>query len=198
MKKSLITNGELVDYAAVTPEESTRGVYEPTFGRIGSDSFIMIMRGSNMHNSDKIEGVKFYSITHDNGLSWTKPIPLKYNDGTTMYSSSSIPKLIMHSNGKLYFIGVINETNPNGNLPRYPLCIAEVDTKNFSIIKDSVTILDTKRAFHDEALKGSNVVDFSNQGIYEDEKTGDIIVLAPFRTDLSCYKAVINKYVVKV
>jgi hypothetical protein len=189
---------ELGDYASVGPEMSTRGVYEPTFGKIGKDSYIMVMRGSNMGMSDKIDGIKFYSISNNNGLTWSMPAPLKYDDGSTMYSSSTIPKLILHSNGRLYFIGIINKENPNGNLPRYPLCIAEVDTQKLCIIKDTVTVLDTKRAFHDDTIKGANNIDFSNHGVYEDEKTGENIVFAPFRTDLTRYGSVINKYVVKV
>jgi hypothetical protein len=195
---SLDYQWNLGEYASVTQEESTRGVFEPTFERIGEKKIIMVMRGSNLNKEEQIEGVKFYSISQDNGMTWTKPIPLKYDDGSTMYSSSCIPKIIRHSNGKLFFIGVINKSNPKGNLPRYPLCIAELDPNRGVILKETITIIDTKRASQDETICDAYPVDFSNHGIYEDENTGDIIVLAPMRPNLAEFGSVLNKYVIKV
>ncbi|HHV96711.1 MAG TPA: exo-alpha-sialidase [Clostridiaceae bacterium] len=189
---------DLGEYASVSLNESTRGVYEPAFGKIRDNKLIMVMRGSNASRRDEIMGVKFYSTSKDNGYTWSKPLPLKYDDDTVMYSSSCIPKLINHTNGRLYYIGVINDSNPDGNLPRYPLCIAEIDMENCCVIKDSVTVIDTKRKNQDDSAKDSHVVDFSNHGIYEDKNTGDIIVFAPFRPNLKNYACVLNKYVISV
>jgi hypothetical protein len=156
------------------------------------------MRNSNYTQSDKITGAKFYSISEDNGYTWSKPEMLLYDDGSIMYSSSSIPKLLNHSNGNLYFIGIINRENPKGNLPRYPLCIAKVDKETKRIIKASVTVIDTKREHHNLSVKTSNVVDYSNHGVYEDKETKNIVVLAPYRENLSQYRCYLNRYVVKV
>lgn len=188
------------EYVRVTPEESMRGVFEPTFARLGEGRFLMIMRGSNM-GAPQIIGQKFYSVSEDNGMHWTRPKPLTYDDGSTMYSSSSVPKLLAHSNGKLYYIGVITKDNVSGNTPRYPLCIAEVDRESCTVVRSSVTVIDTARPFHREQRanggNGLNIVDFSNHGVYEDSR-GRIIVYAPFRHDLSRWEGVLNRYVIEL
>ena len=173
-----------------------RGVFEPTFARLGGNRFMMIMRGSNM-GAPQMTGQKFFSVSDDNGMHWSCPKPLTYDDGSTMYSSSSVPKVLAHSNGKLYYIGVITEGNVSGNLPRYPLCIAEVDKERCCILRDTVTVIDTERPFHRRQLANAGrrmqVVDYSNHGIFEDS-AGRIIVYAPFRTDLSLWEGVLNRY----
>lgn len=196
-REKLTYEWELGDYASVPLSGSTRGVYEPAFDIIDHNRVLMVMRGSNMGSSDRMDGVKFFSVSEDNGFTWTKPQPLKYDDGSTMYASSCIPKLLRHSNGKLYFVGVINESNPNGNLPRYPLCIAQIDDKRCCVIKDTVTVIDTIREHHKKMKEGRFPVDYSNHGVYEDKKTGEIVVFAPFKTELDSY-TVLNKYVIEV
>lgn len=179
-------------YVQVTPKESLRGVFEPTFARLGENTYIMVMRNSNMER-DAVIGQKFYSISEDNGKTWSIPKPLTYDDGTTMYSSSCVPKLLPHSNGKLYFIGVINDRNPSGNLPRYPLAIAELDRETCTIIKSSVAIIDTERPSHKIQGKTTHLIDYSNHGVYEDSQHR-IIVYAPYRDDLSKWESALNRY----
>ena len=183
---------------------STRGVYEPTFARLGENSVLMVMRGSNMRFRDSIDGQKFFSVSHDNGLTWTEPRPLAYDDGGTMYSSSCIPKLLCHSSGRVFFVGVICNENPDGNLPRWPLCIAEINMATMTIRRDSVLYIDGRRDFHkkaqEEAAKTGqrlNHIDYSNHTVYEDDE-GNIVVLAPFRFDLSKWENVLNRYVIAV
>ncbi len=191
---------DLGEYVTVEPDKSVRGLYEPAFGIIDGkeNEILMVMRNSNYTQSDSIIGAKFYSISKDYGYTWSKPEMLLYDDGSIMYSSSSIPKLLNHSNGNLYFIGIINQENPKGNLPRYPLCIAKVDKETKRVIKASVTVIDTKREHHNLSVKTSNVVDYSNHGVYEDKETKNIVVLAPYRENLSQYRCYLNRYVVKV
>nr|MBQ4320476.1 exo-alpha-sialidase [Clostridia bacterium] len=172
------------EYVQVTPEESMRGVFEPTFGRLGDNRFIMVMRNSN-HKNPNVIGQKFYSVSDDNGYHWSRPKPLTYDDGSTMYSSSCVPKLFAHSNGKLYYIGIINSENPDSNSPRYPLCIAELDRESCTIVKDSVTVIDTKRG---------NQASYSNHGIYEDSQKR-IIVYTPFN---SSDKRGLSRYVIEL
>ncbi len=197
-KDKLEYDFEIDSYVTVDPKFSTRGLYEPAFGYIDNNNLIMLMRNSNYTKDKDILGVKYFSISKDQGKNWTKPEMLKYDDDKLVYSSSCIPKLLNHSNGNLYFIGVINEDNPKGNLPRYPLVIAQVDKKTCRIIKDKMLVIDDKRENHiiKEGIK--NVVDYSNHGIYEDKFTKRIIVLAPYREDLSNYKSYLNRYEIEV
>lgn len=198
IKEKLDYEFDMGEYASVTLNESTRGVFEPTFAKVGKNKLVMIMRASNSGNEDFHGGTKFISVSDDNGMTWSRPKPLTYDDGSVMYSSSCMPKLLNHSNGKIYYIGMINESNPCRNLPRYPICIAELDDKTYTIKKDTVVIIDTKRKNHEPSAPTRNLVDYSNQGIYEDKKTGQIVVYAPYREDLTEYACVLNKYVIDV
>ena len=188
------------NYVRVTPEESMRGVFEPTFAKLSENRYIMIMRNSNM-KAPHVIGQKFFSVSDDNGMNWSRPQPLRYDDGGVMYASSCVPKLLAHSNGKLYYIGVINDKNPDGNLPRTPLCIAEVDKTTCTIRRDTVTVIDQERQFHRDQIKAAsgklNLVDYSNHGVFEDS-LGRIVVYAPFRRDLSKYECVLNRYEIEV
>ncbi len=170
-------------YVQVTPAESMRGLFEPTFARLRENTYIMVMRNSNM-SREHVIGQKFYSLSQDNGQTWSTPQPLTYDDGSTMYSASCVPKLYAHSNGKLYFIGVINEHNPSGNDPRYPLVIAELDRDTCTIVKNSVTVIDTCRSTTER-------FDYSNHGVYEDSNHR-LIVYAPFRGGLNRYAITVD------
>lgn len=170
------------DYVRVTPQESMRGVFEPTFARLGENRYLMVMRNSN-HGDPSVTGQKFYSVSENSGYSWSQPSPLTYDDGTTMYSSSCVPKLFAHSGGKLYYIGIINSENPDSNHPRYPLCIAELDRQTCMVRKETVTVIDTGRGCQK---------DYSNHGIYEDSQ-GRLVIYTPFRTETACG---LNRYIV--
>ena len=171
------------DYVRVTPMESMRGVFEPTFARLDKNRYIMIMRNSNFKHEHEVIGQKFYSVSDDNGYHWTRPKPLTYDDGGTMYACSSVPKVLAHSNGKLYYIGVINDSNPSGNGPRFPLCIAEIDRETCTVKRDTVTVIDTARPEH----TSKSPADYTNHGVFEDSK-GRIIIYAPFFGALNRYE----------
>ena len=185
-------------YAQVKPSRSARGVFEPTFVHCGGSRHLMLMRGSNMRFQDTMPGTKFYAYSEDNGENWSSPRRLAYDDGGTLYASSSIPKVLRHSSGRVYYIGVINSENPDGNLPRHPLCIAELDPQRPCVLRDTVTPIDTERPFH-AAQKAERhfPLDYSNHAVYEDAR-GRIVVLAPVRFDLRRYESVLNRYVIRV
>lgn len=183
-------------YAEVTPEESTRGVYEPVIQELDDGTLFMVLRGSNMKRPD-ILGTKFISVSRDQGRTWSRPVRLQYGDGQPMYSSSSCPDLVQDEQGRIYFVGIITGDNPNGNLPRYPLCIARLDTDTLSIVRDSVTVIDTRRAWHiaqQEVEAARYPVDYSNHHSYFDAAESRIVVHAPFRADLHSFESAINKY----
>jgi hypothetical protein len=82
-------------------------------------------------------------------------------------------------------------------LPRYPLCIARLDTDTLSILRDSVTVIDTRGAWHiaqQEVEAARYPVDYSNHHSYLDAAESKIVVHAPFRADLHSFESVINKY----
>jgi hypothetical protein len=182
-------------YAEVSIEDSTRGVYEPAIEELPDRRLIMILRGSNMRNR-LIPGTKFISISEDQGVTWSRPQRWNYSDGGMMFASSCSPELVKDRKGNLFFIGVINTENPDGNLPRYPLCIAAVDPATLGVERSSVVVLDTIRASHTAQLQDNPryPVDYSNQYAYLDAFDNKIIVYSPYRADLHKFEAAINRY----
>jgi hypothetical protein len=129
----------------------------------------MVMRGSNDANP-KLPGHKWYSVSPDEGLTWTPPKPWRYSDGNPFFSPSSISQLLTHSNGKYYWIGNLCTENPRGNSPRYPLVIGEVDPRSLLLVKDSIVVVDTRQA--DDRPS----VSLSNFTVHEDRATQELIL----------------------
>lgn len=56
---------------------------------------------------------------------------------------------------------------PNGNSPRYPLVIAEVDYETGLLVRSTVTLIDDRR-------EGQGDIQFSNFSLLEDRETHDL------------------------
>ena len=78
-------------------------------------------------------------------------------------------QLFTHSNGSVYWIGNLSESNCRANHPRWPLVIGEVDTKTRGLIRESVLVIDTKQADEED-------VNLSHWHCFEDRETGDILI----------------------
>jgi hypothetical protein len=74
---------------------------------------------------------------------------------------------------KLYWIGNISPADPDGNGPRYPLVIAQVDEQNMGLIKGTVRTIVTR-----DPSTQSDQVQFSNFQIGKSPVSGDITVRA--------------------
>jgi len=116
-------------------------------------------------------------------------VPVTYDDAIDMKYPSIFPnnyrevcvagamcfvgkwnKIIRSSkNNKLYWIGNINNVPPNGNSPRYPLQIVEVDEKNPSFIKETVTVIDDRNPSRD-----SEFLQLSNFSLLENRETNNM------------------------
>ena len=150
------------------PDLSSRGLTEPGIVQLKDGRLVMTMRGSN----SKIEhqkGVKWVSVSEDEGKTWASPWELTFDDGSTMYSPASMNKLIRHSNGKIYWSGNIVPENPVGNIPRYPFQVAELDEDTLAIKKDTVQIV------ADKEPGDCKDIQFSNYGMYEDRVTHELV-----------------------
>ncbi|HBN85470.1 MAG TPA: hypothetical protein DDZ89_16695 [Clostridiales bacterium] len=133
----------------------------------------MVMRGSNGGSNDPkhiLDSYKWYSYSKDGGYSWSPPKPWMCDDNTIFYSPSSCSQLIEHSNGKYYWIGNVSNRNAEGNLPRWPLVIGEVNPDDYMLIKDSVMVIDIKKP------EQSSRVTYSNFFAREDRVSKDILV----------------------
>ena len=67
-------------------------------------------------------------------------------------------------------IGNISDTPPEGNWPRRPLCIAEVDEETTALVIASVRVVDD----YEPGADASERVQFSNFSLIENRETGDL------------------------
>jgi len=95
---------------------------------------------------------------------------MRYDTGEQLYSPASISSTLRSSaNNKLYWIGNISDQPVNGNSPRYPLVIVEIDEDRISFRKDTLTIIDDREPEHD-----SESLQLSNFSIFENRETNEI------------------------
>jgi hypothetical protein len=159
-------------------EKSTRGLCEGAITELSEGRLAMIMRGSNGRgpaggpNWGHMPGYKWLSLSKDGGQTWSKAEPLRCDDGS-MIESSSTGSTIFRSikNGKLYWMGnlCIDGERPDGNWPRSPLVLAEVQEEPFALKRNTITVLDRRKPEEDQYLQLSN---FKH---YQDRETGDLV-----------------------
>jgi hypothetical protein len=162
---------EVSERVANDPELSTRGCLEPTIAPFPDGRILMVMRGSNGGSKDphcEIPGRKWYSISEDEGRTWSPIQPWSYSNGELFHSPSSCSQFLPHSNGRVYWLGNISPENPRANGPRYPMVIGEVDPSTLKLIEDSVTVIDDRGPDDSERLT------LSNFHATEDRPTGRI------------------------
>ena len=157
------------------PAKSTRGMIEPTILEMEDNRLVMVMRGSNDANTN-LPGYKWISISNDEGISWSEPEPFTLDDGVPFYSPSAMSTLFKHSSGRCFWIGNLTQENPHGNLPRWPLVIAELDKSVLKLKKETLLILDTYDEVSDK-LNGR--LDLSHFWLIEDRESGEIILTYP-------------------
>lgn len=160
------------------PSRSTRGLIEPTLAQFPDGRVLMVMRGSNGGRSDphyQLPSYKWTATSTEDGATWSKPEPLVYDDGAPVYSPSSMSSLLMHSSGRCFWAGNLTATNCQGNLPRYPLVVGEIDPKTFHLIRSSVLTIDTHHS--DDDAWGR--LDISHLTMFEDRRTREIVLTYP-------------------
>ncbi len=160
------------------PSKSTRGMIEPTMVELPDGRLLMVMRGSN-HKIGSSEysmpSYKWFAVSSDGGFNWTKPAPFTFDDDSPFFSPSSMSALFKHSSGKYYWLGNLTEENCEGNLPRWPLVLAEVDSRTLKLIRHTAVTLDT---FGDDDKKRGRL-DISHFSVIEDRKNKEMIITYP-------------------
>lgn len=151
------------------PARSTRGMIEPTLALLEGGRLLMVMRGSNDKKPD-LPGHKWFSLSDDDGYSWSMPKPWTYDDGQAFHSPSSMSQLLAHSSGRQLWLGNICPNNPKGNSPRWPIILGEVDRRTGLLRRQTVTVLDDHREGDTQNLTLSNFL------AREDRRTGQILV----------------------
>ncbi len=124
-----------------------------------------------------------FSISDDDGKNWSKPSPLKWDDGEHIVSPRSWSRLIRATSGKLYWIAnilpdldklnenIIAQLKHTGRAdPRYPLVMAEVDEVSLTLKRDTETVIIDREPGETEYVR------FSNFFCYNDRKSGEIVL----------------------
>jgi len=145
----------------VSPETSSRGLLEPDVAVLKTGAILIACRGSN---TDTTPGRKWFTVSTDGGKTLAKVEEFRYEDGSQFYSPSSIHRFVRSSrNGKLYWLANIAEEPPQGNSPRYPLFIAEIDEENAAVRKDSLLLVDDRGPDEPTRLQLSNFAVIENR-----------------------------------
>lgn len=153
--------------------KSTRGLVELDLSELTDGRLLLIMRGSNTKLDPlKCPGRKWFSVSEDGGLTWSAVEDMRYDTGEQQHTPASISRTIRSSvTGRLYWMGNIPDVPPDGNSPRYPLQIVEIDEEGPSFKKDTLTMIDDR-----DPEKDSEHLQLSNFSLLEDRETHEMEV----------------------
>ena len=160
------------------PKRTTRGLIEPTLAEFPDGRILMVMRGSNGGKADprcELPSYKWFAISQDGGETWSTPAPWTFEDGQAFFSPSSMSALFRHSSGRCFWAGNLSAHNCQGNLPRWPLVVGEVDPRSLKLTHSSVLTVDTQRPED----KNRGRLDLSHLTLLEDRETKQIILAYP-------------------
>ncbi|MBE6598392.1 MAG: hypothetical protein E7638_02995 [Ruminococcaceae bacterium] len=153
--------------------QSSRGIMEPLMADIAGGRKLLVFRGSNMQLdvwktriSPAAPGFKWYTYSDDGGRTFVPPMPWHFDTREVVYSPASMSTFFRSKkNGKLYWIGnIVDPWLIDGNQPRYPLQICEVDEEHGYLIKDTLTVIETIR-------DGQTSIELSNFVLAENPET---------------------------
>jgi hypothetical protein len=177
------TNGQRLTWhasqrVAADPKRTTRGLIEPTLAEFPDGRILMVMRGSNGGQADPqhaLPSSKWFAISPDGGETWSTPAPWAFDDGQAFFSPSSMSALFRHSSGRCFWAGNLTAHNCEGNLPRWPLVIGEVNPRSLKLVHASVLTVDTQRPED----KNRGRLDLSHLTLLEDRETKQIVLAYP-------------------
>ena len=156
------------------PEKVSRGFSESTPVQLQDGRLALVCRGSN-YGMAEVPGYKWLSFSEDEGETWSEARPLMCTDGGTIESSATGAACFRSvKTGNIYFIGNLCEENvhADGNWPRSPLVIAEIEESSFRLKRDTITVIDRR------GPEDSERTQISNFRYYQDRKNGDIVIFA--------------------
>jgi arylsulfatase A len=150
-------------------ETAYNGLLEADVAELTDGRVLIVWRVTRYKDSP---ACKYYGVSSDGGLTFTKPRPFTYSNGANFFSTSTFHRLFRSSKTKkLYWIGNIAPEKPtNAGHPRYPLIIGEIDEETLGLKKETVTEVDTRHEGEGKMLQ------LSNFWIIEHSKTHELEV----------------------
>jgi hypothetical protein len=153
-------------------ERTSRGLNEGTLAELSDGRLAMVLRGSNASWTQR-PGYKWLSFSDDGGLNWSPAEPLGCDDGSVLQSSATGSWLFRSfTNGKLFWVGNLcaRGEKVEGNFPRSPIVIAEVQEEPFALMRDTITVIGDREGDEDEFVQHSNF------RAYQDRVTGEAVI----------------------
>ncbi len=171
---------EAGDGITVPPEVSSSGPCEPDLVCLGGNRLLATMRTQGIP-AKKVPTTRQCAVSEDGGRTWSRLEPLKYDDGTPVWVPAAISVFERDPvSGRVFWFGNIQPGPVYGQIPRYPLTMAELDTKRLCILRDSVSVIQDLPPGAPKAgdpAKGELGRRYSNFGHYVDRKTGEFVLL---------------------
>jgi len=136
------------------------------------------MRGSNGGKADprhELPSYKWFAVSQDGGENWSTPAPWGFDDGQEFFSPSAMSALFRHSSGRCFWAGNLSAHNCEGNSPRWPLVLGEVDSRSLKLVHSSVLTVDTLLPED----KSHGRLDLSHLTLLEDRETKQIVLVYP-------------------
>lgn len=153
---------------------NSRGFSESSPVELRDGRLALLLRGSNAGMPER-PGYKWLCLSEDGGDSWNTPAPMAGDDGAPIESSATGCALFrsIHT-GKVYFMGnlCMPGEHADGNWPRSPLYIAEVQEDPFVILRETIAVIDERGADDGEKTQ------ISNFRYYQDRETPEVAVFA--------------------
>ena len=155
------------------PDERPSGISEPDLVYLGGRSVFATFRAMG-NERRKIPSLRMCAHSLDGARSWSRPIPLTYDDESPVWVPAA-PSIFFRSTttGRVYWVANILSAPVYGSYPRHPLAIAEFDTERHCLIKDTVR---TIQELPQGAPEGRR---YSNFGGYVDRRTGEFVLTMP-------------------
>lgn len=149
------------------------GCCESALVRLTKNRWMITMRCQGDERL-KIPSRRMSAISSDGGMTWSRPVPLAYEDGSPVWTPASVHRFFVSSRtGKIYLIANILPGPVFAQTPRYPLSIAEFDIDRAVVLKGTVQVLQDRPVGAPEDRR------YTNFGEYEDRETGELVLLLP-------------------
>lgn len=159
---------------------SSSGPCEPDLLSLGGQRVFATMRTQGIPGK-RVPTTRQCALSADGGRTWSEPAPLQYDDGTPVWVPAAISAFERDpASGRVFWFANIQPGPVYGQIPRYPLTMAEFDPERRCILKDSVTVIQDLPAGAPKSgdpKKGELGRRYSNFGHYVDRNTGEFELL---------------------
>jgi len=183
----------------VDRDTTTRGMDENVYAELRSGRIAMVIRASNA-GAHELPGYKWLCFSDDDGLNWTKPVPVPATGGPPIESGANGSAFFRSiKSGKLYWLGNLCRSGerPCGNYPRTALMLVECQEEPFAFKRESISIIDQLEPGDSPDLQ------LSNFRFYQDRETGDLVIYMLrycvkgirnwFDSDCYCYRVAMEE-----